>query len=1046
MTALTPAGRELFLELVDMPEPLRSQTLAARCHHDPQLAAEVAALLAADAQAEGFLEPPPFHEPQEDDHSGAWLVGRRIGQYTIALRIGMGGMGTVYMAEQDRPRRPVALKLLRTSYATPSLRRRFEREAEILGRLRHPGIAEIYEAGTHASELGPIPYFALEFIPDAKTITRWADDAKLDDRARVELLARVCDAVAEAHRHGIVHRDIKPSNILVGKDGAPKLIDFGIARWLDAPEAMSTLATPLGDLLGTLQYMSPEQFDSASQGPTTASDVYALGVVAYELLAGKLPYPVSNTNAARIAELVRTHVPEPLSRVRVRWRAVDAVVRVALAKAPEHRYPNAAELADDLRRAVAGDPVRARRSLRSHRARTLLWRSRRALPWVAAAGAVAGAYAIARDANHSDDAPIETAVAVSDAADEYRHHIAAAERALAANDLARAKVELGQCEVGERGWEWHRLIAQVDRSVQVVPLGSPAHWVVHAPTHRVVVAVSEDGAVHGLRVGDGDGAPPLAPTWRVEIGDEPSMAVVDDARGLVYVGGGTGIVYRRRLDDGSDAGNLGTRGSDVAGMLLADDELVVTRGDRSLERWDLDALTLRGKLQLEHELVSLVAAGDRLAGAWESWGVDEIDPTSGKVLQTYAAREGIEALLVDGDTIYISGWDDRITAFARDGRGTPRQLELEPDGLVDLVRPAADTLVSAGRDGAITIWNAKAGTAREHLRGHDFGVDALALGGDGRWLASVSLDGTLRTWDLRAPPIDRVLVGAGDKIQALAFDASGARVIAAIGAQWGRLERDAVRVWLVDGGTSSVVAEDHAVTVDAIAVAADGETIVTASRDGAIHVRGANDLATRHVLQGHGQGVPVLAFVDDGTTFASGGPDGAIARWSSDGRALGRHAAGVGAITDVAPTKTGMFVGGETGLAFVDDAGNAAAIGSFTDVTALGVLPGGTIVVGRGDGTLARVEPEGGSAMWSAPTFGRSITDVAVSPDGTRIATSSQDYRIRLYDAASGEYLLTVGVHESVATTVAFSPDGKSIASGGYDRVVRLWHAPTYQP
>ena len=1044
MTALTPAGRELFLELVDMPEPMRSQALAERCKGDPQLAAEVTALLAADAQAEGFLEPPPFHEPQEDEHSGAWLVGRRIGQYTIVARIGMGGMGTVFMAEQDRPRRPVALKLLRTSYATPSLRRRFEREAEILGRLRHPGIAEIYEAGTHASELGPIPYFALEFIPDAMTVTRWADDAKLDDRARVELLARVCDAVAEAHRHGIVHRDIKPSNILVGKDGAPKLIDFGIARWLDAPEAMSTLATPLGDLLGTLQYMSPEQFDAESAGPTTASDVYALGVVAYELLAGKLPYPVSHTNAARIAELVRTHVPEPLSRVRVRWRAVDAVVRVALAKTPEHRYPNAAELADDLRRAVAGDPVRARRSSRSHRARTFLWRSRRALPWLAAGGAAAAAaYVIVRDDAKTVHDEVEPSVVVSEPANEYRHHIAAAERALAANDLARAKVELGQCEVGERGWEWHRLIAQVDRSVQVVPLGSPAHWVVHAPTRKVVVAVSEDGAVHGLRVGDGAAVPRLEPTWRVEIGDEPSMAVIDDARGLVYVGGGTGIVYRRRLEDGSDAGNLGTRGSDVAGMSLSNDELVVTRGDRSLERWDLDALTLRGKLQLEHELVSLVAAGDRIAGAWVSWGVDEIDPKTGKLLRSYPAREGIEALLVTGETLYVSGWDDRITAFARDGGGTARQFELEPDGLLDLVKPASDTLVSAGRDGAITIWNAKSGTAREHLRGHDFGVDALALGSDGRWLASVSLDGTLRTWDLLAPPIDRTLVGAGDKIQALAFDAAGTRVIAAIGAQWGRLERDAVRAWSVVDGTSSTFAEDHAVTVDAIAVAPDGETIVTASRDGAIHVRRADDLATRHVLQGHGQGVPVLAFVDNGSTFASGGPDGAIALWSTDGRALGRHAAGVGAIADLAPTQTGIYAGGETGLAFIGDEGNAAPIGSFTDITALDMLPGGTIVVGRGDGTLARVEPNDGSSQWSAPTFGRAITDVAVSPDGRRIATASQDYRIRLHDAASGEYLLTVGVHESVATAVAFSPDGKSIASGGYDRVVRLWHAPT---
>ncbi len=1041
MTTFTPEGRALFLELVELSEAEQAERLDALRADAPALADEVAALLAADAEADGFLEPPAIDALGDDDEdpSGRWLVGRRIGRYTIEARIGIGGMGTVYVARQDRPKRKVALKLLRTSSATGNLRRRFEREAEILGRLRHPGIAEIYEAGTHDSELGPVPYFALEYIPEAKSITRYADEAKLGVHERVELLVQVCDAVAEAHRHGIVHRDIKPSNVLVGADGAPKLIDFGIARWIDDPDAAGTIATQLGDLLGTLHYMSPEQFDGSGPGPNAASDVYSLGVVAYELVAGRLPYPVSHSNAARISELVRTHVPEPLTRVKVGWRALDDVVQIALAQAPTDRYRDAAELAADLRRAVAGEPVRARRSQRIHRLRTLAWRSRRAVPWLAATGAAAAALAIAmRPADtRVPEAPVEGA-SVND--DAYGHHIAAAERALAANDLARAKVELGACAVEQRGWEWHRLLAQVDRSLQVVTLGSPVHTLQHDPTRGLLVATTEEGTVHALRAKAGTPVPELQPAWRVALAEELMATTIDPPRGLVYVGDATGLVHRLRLDDGSDAGSFGTRGSAVASMALWGRELLVSRRAGAIERWDPDALARISSVDVEHEPLVLTPAEDTVFAAWNSWGVDEVDPRNGVTVRTFPATEGVEAILVDGDVLYIAGWDDRITAFDRRARGEPRLFAVEPDGLLDIVELDDETLVTAGRDGAIAIWDTAAGKQRQRLRGHDFGVDALALGGDGRWLASASLDGTVRTWDVHAPPIDRVLVGVEEKVQGVAF--AGDRVIAATGPQWGRLDNDAVRAWSVADGSVLATVTDHALTVDAIAVSGDGGTVVTGSRDGVVHVRATADLSVREVLQAHEGPVRVLAFVDD-ATFVSGGEDGSVAWWSTDGRELGQGDAGVGAIADAVGTAHGVVVGGKGGLAKLGPTTAAQPFGTFTNVTALARAPDETIVVGRDDGTLARIELGDATTRWSAPTFGRAITDVAVSPDGSRIATSSQDYRIRLYDADTGEFLLTVGVHESVATSVAFSPDGRTIASGGFDRVVRLWHAPT---
>jgi non-specific serine/threonine protein kinase/serine/threonine-protein kinase len=187
------------------------------------------------------------------------LIGTHIGQYHIKNFVAAGGMGTVYLAIQKSPRRKVALKVMRRGIASASALRRFEFESQTLGRLRHPGIAQVYEAGTHDSGEGGVPYFAMEFIPNAKPITTFAIDSDLSTSAKVELFANLCDAVAHGHQKGIIHRDLKPSNILVDSWGQPKVIDFGVAKATDSDLAVTTVQTDLRQLIGTLQYMSPEQ-------------------------------------------------------------------------------------------------------------------------------------------------------------------------------------------------------------------------------------------------------------------------------------------------------------------------------------------------------------------------------------------------------------------------------------------------------------------------------------------------------------------------------------------------------------------------------------------------------------------------------------------------------------------------------------------------------------------------------------------------------------------------------------------------------------------
>ncbi len=218
-----------------------------------------------------------------------------LGPYRIIRVLGEGGMGTVYEAEQAQPRRTVALKVIKAGFISPQLLRRFEQESLALGRLQHPGIAQIYEAATADGGFGPQPYFAMELIRGQSLLTH-AAAKHLTFRQRLELMVRICDAVHHAHQRGIIHRDLKPGNILVDESAQPKILDFGVARVTDS-DAHATRQTDIGQLVGTLAYMSPEQVLADPLELDVRSDVYALGVILYELLAGHLPYRGRTTHS-----------------------------------------------------------------------------------------------------------------------------------------------------------------------------------------------------------------------------------------------------------------------------------------------------------------------------------------------------------------------------------------------------------------------------------------------------------------------------------------------------------------------------------------------------------------------------------------------------------------------------------------------------------------------------------------------------------------------------------------------------------------------------
>lgn len=380
---------EIFVEAMDLDAAARRRLLVERCGDDAALRDEVESLLLAHDGAARRMETPAAEvfiravsgtaaagAPGEGEADEA--LPQAIGPYRVLGLLGEGGMGRVYVAEQVQPRRRVALKVIRAGAASRTVLRRFEREAAALARLQHPGIAHVYQTGTADTGRGPQPYLAMELV-EGLPLTRHVREHALSTRQKLELIARVCDAVQHAHERGIVHRDLKPANVLVIDEptatgsgsthgwsdgthewgvGRPKVLDFGVARLTDDDHAAMTAATSVGQLIGTLAYMSPEQVSGGAAAVDARSDVYALGVMLYELLAGRLPIDARSMSAPEAVRAIRQDDPPTLSSIDRSFRGdVETIVAKALEKDPARRYQSAAELAADLRRHLSDQPI-----------------------------------------------------------------------------------------------------------------------------------------------------------------------------------------------------------------------------------------------------------------------------------------------------------------------------------------------------------------------------------------------------------------------------------------------------------------------------------------------------------------------------------------------------------------------------------------------------------------------------------------------------------------------------------------------------------------
>ena len=486
---------ELLNQAMDVEKGQRSEFLRQACQESPELASRVEQLVSAVDDSLPFLEIPALQVFAKEIANGEEPLPQFVGNYEIVKKIGTGGMGSVYEALQQQPRRTVALKIPRKRRWKQDLRQQLRFESELLGRLRHAHIAQVYEAGVDDSQAeNPIPFFAMEFVPAARNIRQYVKDQQLDVGDILLLMRRICDAIQHAHRLGIIHRDLKPANILVDSDGNPKVIDFGVASShavleptfthasehdSDTPSRSSSggedVSTPIA---GTLNYMSPEQCDATCTVDARA-DVYSLGVILFELLCQSLPYDLKGMSIAEALQTIPTVTLRPaLRHGRPLPGDLRAILNRVLEKDRNGRYSSAEALSEDIQRYLESRPVLARKANLLYTGRLAISRNRwlasilgllvfailtglffsTLFAWRASAEVERRRLAEAQALQQLDQALWQSYVA----------NMLGAYAAFQNREIAMVRSRLSAAPEKHRDWEWDFLSGMVDINEQVI--------------------------------------------------------------------------------------------------------------------------------------------------------------------------------------------------------------------------------------------------------------------------------------------------------------------------------------------------------------------------------------------------------------------------------------------------------------------------------------------------------------------------------------------------------------------------------------------------
>lgn len=1035
---LQQLATELFLECCEMAPVGREAFLEERCGGDRELSASVRGMLAIDERRPGFLagKATDVLRAREEE------LPLTIGGFRIRSKLGEGGMGTVYLAEQLAPRRTVALKTLRSTFFSAGALRRFEHEGEFLGRLQHPGIAQVFEVGRAETENGPIPYLAIELV-HGEPLTDYARNNELSVRKRIELVACVADAVHHAHQNSVIHRDLKPANILVDESGQPKVLDFGIARASGADVQLTTLETNVGQILGTLAYMSPEQASGDPEAIDTRTDVYSLGVLLYELLADKLPYDVSNTPLHEALRIIQEEEPGRLSTIRSLYKGdLATIVGKALEKDRSHRYASASDLAAELRRFLRDEPIAARPPSAIYSVRKFVRRNR-----ALAIGAGVGFLSLALGFVVSTVLLFMNKAALSEARWEaYRGNVLAAGAELVNDNYWGAREHLTDCTEEHRGWEWDHATFALDSWLEKFEghHGSVTALSISRDGTHLVSGSADEVRLWDLR--DGVSIPSLA----LEAGGGRITSVDVGPLGRFVIFSRADSIYVWEPHSASPPLELSEPGMlSVRTLRFGPDATWFANGSKSgvVRIWDLKTGEVRAQLEGHKGLIRGLAVspdGETIASGSEGDSMLRLwDVRQGRMIQEFEVYVGVKSvafspdgrLLAVGDKLpSISIWEVETGAKLRTWPCTGTyvtSVAFSGDG---------SRLVSGHWDGAARTWDVHTGSKLWSHRGHSRtwgeGV-SVAAHPDGRRFITSGYDYTPRLWSFEAKGASTVVADFPDlklRPRDLRFTPDGARIMA---------EAGELRLWSAEDGRPLPSLEGLGA-----ALSTDGERLATA-RPGKIV-----DASTGRELGRFSLQVESLAFSHDGRWLVVGDSEEATLH-----------------VLDGTTAEVARSFPGDSGPPLLLCVGLGGAVFSASDRTIdlwdleqghLGTLTGheqpvlALAVISGGD-FLASGSSDGWIYIWDTTTrqrvrefrgSPRGVDSLSANADGDRLASGSSDGLVRIWGVARGDVLATLrpgsdterNFYNPVSVLVAFSPDGERLLTS-MTGTIRVWES-----